>query len=568
MERRAGREPPLVGAPAAMSWAQFLRYRDEQRERALEAAASALAGDLDLAVALLAGWRLDDVPGGVPRLIERLLLRPARPSAEGLGLLFAPLVAHLAPQPASVPRPVHLLYEHLGSLGLVADDPGPVGRLAWALHMLSWVGPGLELRERMPWRQRAYAARPLDDERALGLWSAWCDGSYRDDSDAWYQLRDGWEREFLRPAKMAFSGVLSARGRAAHSHRVTAGLREQFFFTFLGHSDAPVTGWMQLLARVVETTGPGPEVGLARAVDAAGWRRAAASMTRRGHWPETAAWVFPDFADHAVRARRLETLLGENPDAIAGFLDMHVGLRLIERCQDRRSDQAASMWDVVRNNRGRARARLRGLIAASEVSTQRRVLQGVDGLHARTTSAMRAYARDWAWRELPDGFSFLSQALVEVPCPNGPIPPSLDESSRQMLQSFVNAAIVKERLEHLRNWIRHGGAGDRCAKWGALLTDYLPESLRDPVRPGRKRRSMKRARAELAEGEKAYLRGALPFLRATAAIDEDARDRARRFDDVLDTHWHPEVRRPRVRVKRYVQAARAALEFLEDPDVF
>jgi hypothetical protein len=261
-------------------------------------------------------------------------------------------------------------------------------------------------------------------------------------------------------------------------------------------------------------------------------------------------------------ARRLAAEGAGDPDRLDAVLDLHVAVRLLTRwSQEDAAAHPERDWEVVRQNRGRARARLRAVLSSGDAQRLAAPLLSAPALADRTRFAIGRYCRDWAWIQLSRHFPFHSHPVDALCADDGDHPPFSDDD-RMAMRSWVLLVVLKGRLEHLERWIHSGGTGDRDATWGRLQQD-LPERLRELDSSGRMRRGLPGLRAELADLLPGVLADWLPILDRLSALPDSA-DLIPRFNAILDNaDWHADIPRPGGRYfKKYQRNVRAALEHL------
>ena len=312
-----------------------------------------------------------------------------------------------------------------------------------------------------------------------------------------------WEALLIPEANLAFRQVLSTRdlppGLARQAGR---DLADGLWFQLLGAADGP-PGFRDLAARVLETGPPGPVDALVGLLDDGGWGTVGACATGRGTWPATLGLAMPELSGGAARALALRSRLIADPTLAEPLLDLHVWTRLLHTWASPDGADPQRAWSVVVQNRGRARSRLRALCAELPGDRLATALAALPGLSARTAAATRRYAWDLAWAMMAHGFAWdwgrpLSAACVAPPSELDPI----EDAALPALRTWVLLVMIKGRLGHLRRWVETGGTGDRDGTWGRLLSEELPETLRDPLARGEVRRAAtySRLRAWLADG--------------------------------------------------------------------
>lgn len=439
-----------------------------------------------------------------------------------------------------------------------AHPEGPVGDpLAWGLCELAAHGWLVDQVERQPWSELEAPVDPVEDQEVGRLWSAWAGNR------AW-EVRQAWERRFLKVALRAFSAVL--RGRRLPEdvrRRAIQDAREGFFYVLVGGTDLG-SGWRELAVRLLEASGGDPVDALASALPAPSWERVARCAVTRGHGRDTAAVAWGSGVAWQVQARELERRGQARPHALGDMLDLHLALRFVSCWTAPEFTAPERGISVMAHNRGRARSRLRAVLREAPAEHLLAQVLQRPGLAARTRSAIARFARDWAWQQVQHGFAFYDARTVDPACvlPEGS-PPRLSADEAAALRAWLVRVVIKARLPHLLQWV-HGGDGldKRDSTWGRLLADDCPASLRSY--PGAARgEGLARLRAELSEHLPAQLRQLLPVFQAVAALDTRSRDIEAAFIAVISPIWHADVEIPRVRYRSYVEATRDALETVQ-----
>lgn len=546
-----------------MDAAEFLAEHAARRRDALSAAAACLLQGQPQAARDLLRQHLRLEDADTARLLDHLCGHLPRPAP----VPYAALLADPATLPALAgePAPDWIWRERLEArlqrmpLPAPPDERTRVERLAWGLLELASVGAEVERRQRAPWGRVRYPSEAALEATTAALWAGWFSGN------PWSIWAD-WERLFLPDATRAFAAVLRVRRIPPERRTILLDdLRESFLFMLIGDGQG-TPGWRELAVRVLETAAPDPLAALCQHLDTRGWLAASACAVRRGHGPRSAAVLFPATPHPAHQARQLARRGEGQPSALDSALELHVACRLIERwsrdpettCRDR-------SWQVVLQNRGRARARLRALLAGGAPERLLAPLLSLEGLCPRTRRAVRSYARDWAWIQLSRQFPFHVHRL-DPPC-HAPDEdePLFSASDADLLRTWVLLVVLKGRLDHLEQWIQTGGTGgDRDATWGRLLLD-LPDRLRDFDPDGRASRGQHRLRAELADQLPELLEALRPLLMRLSLLPA-GRDYGALVNALLDeasTAWSPAIPRPLVR-RQYHSHIAAALDRLQD----
>ncbi|NOY27749.1 MAG: hypothetical protein GXP62_17945 [Oligoflexia bacterium] len=533
-----------------MSTADYLEHRERWRKTAVGAAADLRLGRLAKARTLLQGWRFDGHRADA--LLKRLATASLAPSrgawAVGMGASSA--------CGAAEPAVASAVLDWRNAVYSRPQTQIPGDPLAWALSELAAHAWLVDAVERRPWAARNYQVVPLLDAEIAGLWKAWAQGHPWD-------VRDAWETLFLPPALRAFSAVVHGRRLPREvRHRALGDAHEGFFYVLVGDG-AERAGWREVAVRVIEAAGMDPVDALASALPLSSWPRVARCAVTRGHGRHTAAMAWGETVAWEVQARELRLRGQQRPQELGDLLDLHLAMRLVTRWSDPAFTSPARGVAVVRHNRGRARGRLRAVLREAPAEHLLARLVELPGLAERTSVAVAVYARDWAWQQVQHGFSFYDVRTIEPPCvlPEGGAPP-LSVDDQLALQTWVLLVLLKGRLAHLRQWVRGGDAVDkRDTTWGRLLADDCPEQLRSY--PGATRaQGLSRLRAELSEHLPLCLRRLRPVLDALASIDLDQPGIKAAFLAAVSPSWHDAICLPRVRYRRFINAALVARESL------
>lgn len=544
-----------------LSWGAFVAQREARRAAALRAAARLLQGDPLAPAEVLAGWSWIHEPGLLRRVASSLCEALPCPPASILAAHLAPGELLAAPQPAPGGRAAlsHHLWivgqcEHDPQLHAAVDPGSEQERAAWGLSVLAWVAEQIEVARRTPWLEADYPPDPQRDRRAAQMWASWIAGDF-------FAHRDVWERTFLPLAMRAFNAVFDAgRLPAGRQALVRRELQETFLFFLLGDG-SHTPPWRELASSVLETGPAGPLDALEGALGERELARVALCAVSRGHGAVSARLAFPDRTTRAARASALQQVVASG--GLRRFVDLHICCRLLDRWRVPEQTHWPATWSVVLQNRGRARGRLRAVLAEAPVSVIAGPLLSLEALHARTCAGVLRYSRDWAWQQLELDFSFGMGRPVLAPCQQpAPPPPGFDEDAQDALRTWVLKVIAKGRLEHLRRWGTRGGTGDRDTQWGRLLTEDLPDLLRDP--PGARGRGYEALRAYLHGQLDAILDELDPTLQDLAALDPGRRDLSRAFEGIVSAGWDARVPRLKVRFRSYLEHIQAALSTLSN----
>jgi hypothetical protein len=518
-------------------------WRAARARRAARLAAGDPAG-------ALAGWRF----AARPEMLAAALAAVDEAAAAG-ALRPLPHRAWLAALPderlPSLPADASLRLEALRldawARGAAPADAAGLRPGRWALHTLGELGEAAE-EARRAWRAPP-KRDPVADAELASLWPLWTAGGV-----GLWKARGAWERHLLGDAMGAFRQVLASRNLPYdRSRQALEDLREGLWFQLLGGGEA-APGWTELAARVLEGAGPAPLEALAGTLSPGGRAAAGVCLASRGHWPRTLDRLLPDVPGRRARGLRLAEAAGEDPGAAEALADLHAALRLVEGWRE--GGDLARDWQVIRQNRGRARGRLRALLTARPEALLA-AIAGLDGLADRTRAAARRWAWDWAWGALSHGLELDFSRPISPPCrqlAEGLAP--VGDGERPAAETWVLLAVLKGRLAHLRRWAREGGTGDHDGTWGRLLGAELPGCLRDPGG------GYDRLRAWLSGDLEDTLEGWLPTLAAAAALPE-GRGLKGRFEALLGPRWDPRVRFPSggfPTFQRHAAEARDALE--------
>lgn len=598
---RADYAPRPSPPRSAMLPEVFLQRHDARRHAARRAAASLRAGDPRPASDLLAPTvaRAGEHVGRA--LIGHLLEASPRLAAPDGFALLEPL-----PGPGHPCLEPGRLAERIRLRRLLADPPPaesepPADGVAWALCLLIFFGEEIERLEHDAWRAAVYPEQPALDAQTRAWWGLWFQlPANRNRTggrpvpalgpQGWAALLHGWKSLFRPDALRAYRGVLEhihcpERDRRHHLLQ----LREASFAR-LYCGEGPFLGWVELAARVMERSGQSQLEALATLCDEPARARLANCAAQRGSMATTARALLPGLSDPLLRAQDLAGTMRAGPDEVEALLDAHLGLRLIDSWAKEPAQPLERGWRIVRQNRGRAAARVRAVVAEGCVEALGAHLLALPGLHARTAAAVRAYfwawgldlvthasvaglpeARGWrdpegglAWQAAVD-FSYDPERDVTPACtdPN-PGPAPMDEDELRALRTWVLLVAMRGRLPQLRAWTDHGG-GDKDGGWGRLLADDLPDLLRDPGSTQRERSGYRRLRLALAASLPVLLRELSPLLRALATV-HPGRAAAAAVHALLAPAWHPSVRFPQSGFPTILRHAAEALASLPRPE--
>lgn len=591
------------------------RQRHGERCAAAVGAAQRLCEGGDLAgCSALRGWRF----AGDPMLLEvftrRLLAVEPGANDPRFAALVGPLPArgHRCLQPGLVAERIRLR-RHIED-----QRPGgavePRARLAGLLYLLDLLGDEVERLERQAWGDEPYAEQVALDERAASWWALWLEFPRRVESArtvalpplsprTWASLHDGWRQLFRPQALKAYRAVLELVGCPSHARAQHLDRMREASFARLYSGGERYMGWVELAARVLERSGYSQVAALQGVCDSPALSRVAACAATNGTRAETVRRVWPRQPERLGRAVSLRARL-ESGDAFEGLLDLHVALRLADHLASAERLDLDACWRVVRQNRGRAAARLRAVVCEGCVDGLGHRLLSVPALHARTAAAVRSYFWTWGlnqvartasrghpdvhtwfhgehpslgvgasalmqdhhWGLVDDGgvrYSYDPDGDVTEPCQDDPALSSpLSADQRAALRCWVLLVIMRGRLASLQRWVG-GSGGDKDGGWGRLLADELPDDLRDPPQPDGRRAGYQRLRLALKSSIPALLASLLPDLAALAAL-EPGRGAKAAVQAVVLPAWHPSVRFPASGFPSIIQHARGALRVLHE----
>lgn len=529
----------------AVDWARFLRVSTERRALAEAAAGAARAADLDGAAALLGRWPWADDRVLLRRLVDEMTAAPTLSAASAV-VFGADLAAWLPERPVDG----DLIEHRSGLFERVREDAasaeiGGAGRgdpLAVRLDHLGALGDALAAR-RGRWRRAAPPDDPALDAATAALWTAWVE-------ERPFAEVDTWERLFLGPLVQAYLGVVGEGGGLDQRRSLAQDLAEGSFFVLVG-SAGRTPGWRKILARVVEAGGADPIEPLFAALGPVERGRLADGAAQRQFARRTLALLREDVADAPLAAA-----LCADSARFLPIADFHVACRLVSAWSEGEVGGPADQNVVVQND-GRLRTRLRALLAEGPVSRCWPPPGGLVGLHARTLDAVRRYGRAWAQSRRPYRYTPDNDFEVDLPCTTPPDPwPVLEAADVISVRCWLLSVALGGRLGHLRDWVFRGGTGDRDTVFGRRLKNAPAALLAEP-RPGDAAgyRHLRRALARRWDG---WLADVRPALVAVAAIDPDAPDRKRQVLAALGPDWDPRIDRPSGR-RDNVLHARSAL---------
>jgi hypothetical protein len=533
----------------------YIERREVGRLRALRVASQLMSDEPAAAEELLSTWSFAADPDLVGLVLQTLRIKTPNPTASELaGALAAP---ELLPVTPFFKNPVagHLYRRWLAENTTETLEASETNRLAWALDELAFLGEEVDRRDRQAWVTGVHRADAVRDAKTANLWAQWFAGNP-------WGIRQEWESLFLSATTRVFHAVCAARNLPLHViERCRADLEDAFFFRLIGGSDE-AAGWLELAARVLETMDPSPVTALASQLDSPGWDRICFCAATRGNWRHTAANLWPDLP--LARTRAIALRQDVQAPRLEQLLDAHVALRLLESWHES-SCGPRTNWDIVVQNRGRARARLRALVTESPGSLLD-CFMNMEGIFSRTMAAVKRYAWAWAWQELALDFAFDVSRAVTPACHelHGSLPP-LNATDQMAVRTWVLLVVIKGRLGHLQRWVRDGGTKDRDSTWARLLAQEMPESLHDPDDAGHRGRSYHRLRYDLMEALDDHLAALSPLLEQIAGLKPSRRLRAD-FDALVENRWDDRVPYPRSGFPTFLKNTHCALTTLNDTE--
>ncbi len=512
------------------------------------AAAALRLGDAAPARAMLGGWRV----ASAPELLDGCLLRLAgaelRPTPRAWAMTMTAAPDRSLPLPSDWRQRVHD----------GADPDGDVGDpLAWALVELATVGALVDATLRRPWRAERFVEDAVADTELGRLWGAWADRSI-------FLERRAWEDATLPVMMRAFSAVLWGRRVPDRRRQIAVDdAREGCFFHLLG-ADEGSASWRELAVRVIESAGPGPVEALAAALPASAHHKVATCAVSRGYGPATARLVWGPDSDTLVQSRELARQLDAQPERLGAMLDVHLLTRLGDRWATPACTAPTRTWNVITNNRGRARARLRAVLRDAPADWLVAQVRALPGLAARTRRAAARFGRDWAWQALQNGLTFDDGRILDPACQAADDRVvAYTDADRARIRAWVLSVVLKGRLRHLLAWTyrEDRGAVDlKDATWGRLLKDEIPADLRSAGRGAPPSAGLRRLRAELLDLLPDALAELLPVVSAVAALDFRPRSTRPLFVAAIAPAVHPDVPAPHKQIRKYIAHASDATE--------
>ena len=536
-----------------MDQTTYIERREVGRQRAIHGAGELMRDRPAAAEALLSTWSFAADPDLVGLVLQTLRTNTPEPAGSVLaGALAAPELLPVTPFGKN-PIAGHLHRRWLAENTTAAVEASEKNRLAWALDELAFLGDEIERRDRVAWVAGVHTADAVRDAMTANLWAQWFAGNP-------WGIRQEWESLFLSATTRVFHAVCAARNLPAHViERCRADLEDAFFFRLIGGNEE-VAGWLELAARVLETTNPSPVAALANQLDSPGWDRVCLCAATRGNWRHTAANLWPDLP--LARTRAIALRQDVQGSRLEHLLDTHVALRLFESWHST-SCSPRTNWDIVVQNRGRARARLRALVTESPRSLLD-CFMAMEGIFSRTLAAVKRYAWAWAWQELAFDFAFDVSRAVTPPCHelHGSLPP-LGDGDQMAVKTWILLVVLKGRLGHLQRWVREGGTKDRDSTWARLLAKEMPQSLYDPLGRGHRGHSYHRLRYDLMESLDDHLAAIEPLLQQIAGLKPSRALRAN-FGALVESEWDERVPYPQSGFPTFLKNTHSALTTLND----
>lgn len=416
---------------------------------------------------------------------------------------------------------------------------GPLG-LDALVAGLQTIGARIQALIRAPWRARQAPVDARADAEAAALWQAWAAGDF-------WSIQPAWERAYLMDGTRAFLAVAEATHRRP---RLRLDVMESFFQVGWDAQGGPA-GWRKILCRVVESEGPAPFGNLVAAFPAAQRRAALATVFNWGTRAETTATLLPEIAGAEARAHALAARAEAAPDAL---LDAHVASRLVSAWCTSGAVDLEHGWRVALQNDGRARSRLRALLAAAPTPPAPREA----GLHARTRFAVRRFFRDWARAQRPD-FPLGDAAGVDPVRQAAAMAAPFDGPAQAALRCWILLGALRGHLPSLHAWRSTRRTAGRTAAFYRYLNTLPPVLLRPRAgdRAGRER-----VRIELIDSLDEHLDALRPLLGRVAALR--APRLAERLSACLAPAWVAAVPLPRGRTHQYVEHAARACRAIDE----
>jgi hypothetical protein len=412
------------------------------------------------------------------------------------------------------------------------DAVGEVEALAWAIR---------ELRQCLGW----YRTR-FQEEHAAATWP-----DHQDDPDAsavWRTLAAGrpWDAALAAMdlwrdhAWRAFRTELLAHGvpfDVVHGH-------ERAFDECLFHAllSPPEGAGVDLLAiRTLETSTSSGLHALAERLDPEGLQAAARCSANRGSRARTVRSLLTEIGKPAMRATVLATRW-EDPAAVTSFMAHHLAAELVLAWSQGLATSPRQSSQRIVQHVGRARSRLRHLLAQQDRAGLAGATATLPSVYARTSAALATSCRTWAATERRRGFSFDAETCWGPRCTDPVDVATLDSG---LVRTWVLLAVLRGQLDTLRLWAATGRSGSRSGTWSAVLRE-VPEALRTAGKS-----PYDALQAHLCVHLSDALSALRPPLRALAALaprlrqDAVRRTLRVRVTDAVGPWWDPAVSLPR-----------------------
>lgn len=539
-----------------MRWTDFLERRERRAMDASGAAVELGRGEAAGAASLLCPWRFASHPDLLGVMMDALRATESQPAHRWRALPFAPRSAFKVPKVDDLPEFYHRREAGWGLTARSAVDP-----LAWTLESLAFFAEEVDLRERAAFTTRTFATRPDRDDACRKLWAEWFRTGFAD-RDRWTRLFAGPVHEAAKTALLARKYPSSVRDRLLGSAPSAESELSELAYDQLLFAPSDLPGWVDVATRVVETGGANPVDALVGSLDPAGLLVAGHCAARRGHWADTAALLAED-CDLDRRGDRVRDQVSRDPAWAHGLVDLHTALRLLTMWALPNSGDPDDAWVSIRSNRGRARGRLRAVLARGSRDRLRDGVHSVPGLHARTSQALSRHVYRW-FMDNDNQDSPPSPGQLATPlCASVSLVPFAAEDV-PAARTWTLLVVLRGQLDRLERWVRSGSTGDRDTRWGELLATALPPALRDPGRPSDAEGGHRRLRSWLAAELGMQLERELPRLAAIARLPPDAAKMPGLR--LLQREWDARVPLPSGGFPAIVEAARLALAKLGRAD--
>lgn len=357
-------------------------------------------------------------------------------------------------------------------------DPDASQRRVAALYLLARLGEELDQRERVAWTTARFPAHPLDGA-SRDLWRQMLSNEVRLDTGRRLRKLHGGA---IRRSFAAVGADLHLPPSVISAHADSAVDALEYL---------PYGAHLDVAARIVEAAGE-PMASLAAVLTPETAATAGACVTGRGAWSATSVALL---GESAVLADVL-------PRVLATGIDLHVTLRLIEHLGvevPAGTSGGLPGWLIVRQNRGKARGRLRAVVGMSPATLSAHLLP-LQGLHARSEAAFARYAFDWAWREARAGFSFdmdrMRSPACVVPPPGAPPLAPIPSASEPAVGTTLLSLVARGCWEDLGKWLDGAPSRDLSDAFYRCLKD-APDEVSDPQLPGARARTYHRLRDHL-----------------------------------------------------------------------